>query len=254
MMLPAEKPQQESLRRAWRCPCAHLVLLNAMLPLGSVFPRLLGTLSCLSTDKKTKMVRSISHVVGALSQLLILLSEIHSLKLLVLTRSVARKLVFLWQMAGNLAHALFQVLPAISLDIKHKIPLQKPGNSTSLTADERCWGEYLASYCRDAFKKILSLSQNINFLWQTSENHFPVFNMQVRSMAAWTAMPLSFWRHDFHGLCSASQLISLRMLSIQLYACFHLRWNLCKAPLSSEFTVWLCVISQIIRIIESQNS
>lgn len=95
MMLPAEKPQQESLRRAWRCPCAHLVLLNAMLPLGSVFPRLLGTLSCLSTDKKTKMVRSISHVVGALSQLLILLSEIHSLKLLVLTRSVARKLVFL---------------------------------------------------------------------------------------------------------------------------------------------------------------
>lgn len=57
----------------------------------------------------------------------------------------------LWS-AGNLAHVLLQVLAAIFLDHKQEIPLQKPGNSTSLTADERCWDEDLAGCCRNAFK------------------------------------------------------------------------------------------------------
>lgn len=39
-------------------------------------------------------------------------------------------------------------------------------------------------------------------------------------------------------------MISLRTLSIQIYACSHLKWNLCNAHPSSKFTVWLHAISQ----------
>lgn len=96
-MLPAEKLQQESLRGAQRCACAQFSVLNAMSPLGSVLPHLLGMLSCLLVGKKTKMMRGSSSVVNALAQLLILLSEIHSRQVLVLgkllfPRPRARKL------------------------------------------------------------------------------------------------------------------------------------------------------------------
>lgn len=57
-------------------------------------------------------------------------------------------------------------------------------------------------------------------------------------------MPSSFWSQDFCGLSSTPQPISLRTLSIQLYACSHLKWNLCNTHPSSKFTVWLCAIFQ----------
>lgn len=75
----------------------QLVVLNTMLPLGSAPPYLPGMLNCFSADKKIKMMRSISPVVGALAQPLILPSEIHCLKVLMLDKlllltAMARKL------------------------------------------------------------------------------------------------------------------------------------------------------------------
>lgn len=62
-----------------------------MPPLGLALPHLPGMVSCISTDK-------ISPVVSTLARLLILLSETHSLKILVLDkplflRTMARKLI-----------------------------------------------------------------------------------------------------------------------------------------------------------------
>lgn len=65
--------------RGLEVPHAQLGVLNAMSPLGLALPHLPGMVSCISTNK-------ISPVVSALAQLLILLSETHSLKILVLDK------------------------------------------------------------------------------------------------------------------------------------------------------------------------
>lgn len=82
------------------------------------------------------------------------------------------------QSAGSLAHALFQ------LHFLGPEALSKPGNPNCLTADERCWSQALLGCCRNAFKEIKRLFHNINFLQQMSDNHFPVFYMHVRNVAA----------------------------------------------------------------------
>lgn len=80
----------------------QFVVFNTMSPLGSALPHLLGTLNSLSADNKIKIMRDLSPVVGALSQQLIFLFEIQSLKVLALD-----KLLFLRAMSRKLFKCLY---------------------------------------------------------------------------------------------------------------------------------------------------
>lgn len=162
-MLPAEKLQQESLRGAWRCPCAHLVLLNSM---SHQCSHTSSQGHYCSSQRQEDKDGERYHIHGGCSDPAANTclwdtqpKDASAVKFLFL-RHLARKLFeyFYDKWRGKLCGqqgvwlTLSQVLVAIFFDHKQENPLQKPGNSTRLTANERCWSKDLRGWCRNAFK------------------------------------------------------------------------------------------------------